>query len=85
VIAIAICRGRSGDSFAFGHAKEGITMFETLILLTATGILVVEFIEWRQKGEHSSEVAPYHIASDGLLRFGQETDRGHVMIWEGRR
>jgi hypothetical protein len=70
---------------AFDHAKEGITMFETLILLTATGILVVEFIEWRQKGERSSEATPCHIACDWQLRFGKETDRGHVMIWEGQK
>lgn len=58
-------------------------MFETLILLTATGILVVEFIEWRQKGERSSEAAPCHRACDWQLRFGTEAARGHVMIREG--
>jgi len=60
-------------------------MLETVILLTATGILVVEFIEWKQKGDQYSEAAPNQMPFDWTMRFGKEGEKRRIMTLEGRR
>jgi hypothetical protein len=68
-----------------GGRGGGHEMFETVIVLTATGILVVEFIEWRQKGEQYFDAATNQRSCDWTMRGGAE-DRGRrVVTLEGRK
>lgn len=60
-------------------------MFETVILLTATGILAVEFIEWQHKREQYGDTAPNEMSSDWAMPFVPEGHRGRVATVEGRR
>lgn len=60
-------------------------MLEAVILLTAAGICIVEFIEWQQKRRQCSDATPHPAATDWIMSFRADGERRHVVIVEGTR
>ncbi len=60
-------------------------MFEAVVFITATGILVVEFIEWKQKGKQYSDATPDGMAYDWTIRFREKGETRHIVTAEGTR
>jgi hypothetical protein len=60
-------------------------MLETIILLTAAGILVVECIEWQQKSEQYSGAATNPTSSDWAMFFDVKGPGGRIVTVEVRR